>query len=97
MVAAHTAEWYDEMQLLSDRREGKLLLSYETAGGWVAITKTTLTEVLGSGRDAKLVGLPPGAVSALKLLYPQLVIDATPSTSSTGTTPANRTNPSYNR
>jgi hypothetical protein len=60
-------------QLLSDRREGKFLLSYETPTGWRAITKTVLTEVLGAGRDAKIVGLPPVAVGVLKLMGPRLL------------------------
>ena len=66
-------ESYDEIQLLSDRREGRCLLSYKTPGGWVAITKAILTEVLGAGRDAKIVGLPPVAVGVLKLMCPNLV------------------------
>ena len=49
IVAAHKADSYDETHLLSDRREGKCVLSYKTPGGWVAITKTILTEVLGAG------------------------------------------------
>jgi hypothetical protein len=69
MVAAHRAESYDEAQLLTDRGEGKFLLSYKTPGGWLAITKTVLTEVLGAGRDAKIVGLPPVAAGILKLMY----------------------------
>ena len=73
MVAAHKAESYDETQLLSDRREGKCVLSYETPGGWVAVTKTVLTEVFGVGRDVKIVGLPPVAVEVLKLMCPNLV------------------------
>jgi hypothetical protein len=36
IVAAHKADFYDEPQLLSDRREGKYVLSYKTPGGWVA-------------------------------------------------------------
>jgi hypothetical protein len=55
-------------QLSSDRREGKFVLSYETPSGWRAITKSILTEVLGAGRDAKIVGLPPAAVEVLKLM-----------------------------
>ena len=49
IVAAHKADAYDETHLLSDRREGKCVLSYKTPGGWVAITKDILTEVLGRG------------------------------------------------
>ena len=74
MVAAHKADAYDETQLLSDRQEGRCVVSYKTPGGWVAITKTVLTEVLGAGRDVKIVGLPPVAVGVLKLMCPSLVI-----------------------
>jgi hypothetical protein len=74
LVAAHRADSYDEAHLLSDRREGKCVLSYKTPGGWVAITKSILTEVLGAGRDVKIVGLPPAAVEALTLMCPNLVI-----------------------
>jgi hypothetical protein len=74
IVAAHKADSYDESHLLSDRQEGKYVLSYKTPGGWVAITKAILTEVLGAGRDVKIVGLPPVAVGVLKLMCPNLVI-----------------------
>jgi hypothetical protein len=70
MVTALKAESYDARQLLSDRREGKFVLSYQTPGGWVAITKSILTEVLGQGRDVKIVGLPALAVGVLKLMCP---------------------------
>jgi hypothetical protein len=73
LVAAHKADYYDEPHLLSDRREGKYVLSYRTAGGWVAIKKALLTEVFGAGRDVKIVGLPPVAVGVLKLMCPNLV------------------------
>jgi hypothetical protein len=81
---AHAAVAYDEALLLSDRREGRCLLSYRTPAGWVAISKTILTEVLGAGRDAKIVGLPPVAVEALKLLCPGLVVVAPADAQSTG-------------
>jgi hypothetical protein len=74
IVAAHKADSYDEAHLLSDRREGKCVLSYKTTGGWVAITKAMLTEVLGAGRDVKIVGLPPEAVGVLTLMCPNLVV-----------------------
>ena len=74
IVAAYKAECRDELHLLSDRREGRCVLSYETPGGWVAVTKTILTEVLGAGRDVKIVGLPPAAGGVLKLMCPSLVI-----------------------
>ena len=74
IVAAHKADAYDEPNLLSDRREGKCVISYKTTGGWVAITKTILTEVLAEGHDAKVVGLPPVAVGVLKLMCATLVV-----------------------
>jgi hypothetical protein len=74
IVASHKADFSDETHLLSDRREGRCVLSYKTPGGWVAITKTILTEVLGVGCDVKVVGLPPVAVRVLKLMCPNLVI-----------------------
>ena len=74
MVAAHKAEPCDEPQLMSDRREGKCVLSYRTPGGWVAMTKAILTEVLGAGRDVKIVGLPHVAAGVLKLMCPNLVV-----------------------
>jgi hypothetical protein len=74
LVAMHKADFYDESQLLSDRREGRSVLSYQTSGGWVAITKSILTEVLGAGSDVKMVGLPPAAVGVLKLICPNLVV-----------------------
>jgi hypothetical protein len=74
LVAAHKADSCDEPQLLSDRREGRCVLSYKTPGGWVAITKGILTEVLGAGRDVKIVGLPPAAAGVLTLMCPNLVI-----------------------
>ena len=66
-------EAYDEKQLLSDRREGRCIISYETPGGRVALSKTILTEVLGTGRDAAIAGLPPAAVDVLKLACPGLL------------------------
>jgi hypothetical protein len=73
LVAAQRADAYEETQLLSDRREGRCVLSYKTPGGWVAITKAILTEVLGAGRDVKIVGLPPEAIGVLKLMCGDLV------------------------
>jgi hypothetical protein len=73
IVSMHTAEMYDQAQLLDDRREGKFLVSFQTPGGWLAISKTVLTEVLGAGHDAK-VTLPPAAAGVLKLMCPGLVI-----------------------
>ena len=84
LVAAHKADYQDEPHLSSDRREGKYVLSYKTPGGWVAITKAILTEVLGAGRDVKIVGLPPAAVRVLKLMCRNLVLSLPPSPTSVG-------------
>jgi hypothetical protein len=74
MVAAHRAEPYDRAQLLAGRREGHFLVSYETPGGWIALKKDLLTEVLGAGRDARIVGLPVDAARVLRLMCTDLVI-----------------------
>ena len=74
IVAAQKAAFYDETQLLSDRGEGKFLVSYKTPGGWVAITKDVLTDVLGAGHDVKITGLPAAAAGVLKLMCPDLVM-----------------------
>ena len=74
IVAAHKAESYDQTHLLHSRLEGEFVLSYRTSGGWVAITKDILTEVLGAGHDVKIVGLPLVAAGVLRLMCPHLVI-----------------------
>jgi hypothetical protein len=74
IVAAHKAEPYDRAQLLAGLREGHFLVSYETPGGWIALKKELLTEVLGAGRDARIVGLPLGAAQVLRLMCTDLVI-----------------------
>jgi hypothetical protein len=58
---------------LSNRLEGHFLLSYETANGWVAISKDLLTDVLQAGRDVKIVGLPSAAIERLRLMGRDLV------------------------
>jgi hypothetical protein len=68
IVAAHMAERYDPAQLLAGRREGHFLVSYETPGGWIALKKDLLTEVLGAGRDARITGLPLEAARVLGLM-----------------------------
>jgi hypothetical protein len=73
LVAARGAHAYDPTQLLRDRQEGMFLISYRTSGGWVAITKDLLTEILGAGRDVRIVGLPDVAAAALRLMAPNLI------------------------
>ena len=74
LVTSHKAHRQDQSQIASDRREGRCLVSYKTAGGWVAITKAVLSEVLEARHDAKLTGLPRSAVASLKLMYPDLIV-----------------------
>ncbi|MGH8219209.1 MAG: hypothetical protein ACREUT_11710 [Steroidobacteraceae bacterium] len=73
-VGAHQAHSYDPTRLLRDRNEGMFLVSFETPGGWTAITKDILTEILGAGCDVKILGLPSVAVEALGLMCPDLVV-----------------------
>ena len=73
-MAAHKAEPYDRAQLLHERQEGHFLVSYETPDGWIALKKDLLTEVLGAGRDARIVGLPLDAAQVLRLMCTDLVI-----------------------
>jgi hypothetical protein len=73
-VATHKAEPYDWAQLLAGRREGHFLVSYETPGGWIALKKELLTEILGAGRDARIVGLPLDAAQVLLLMGTDLMI-----------------------
>lgn len=74
IVAAHQAEFYGQPDLLHSRLEGEFVLSYKTSGGWVAITKDILTELLGAGNNAKIVGLPRVEAGVLRLMCPKLVI-----------------------
>jgi hypothetical protein len=74
IVAAHKAEPYDRAQLLAWRQEGHFLVSYQTPDGWIALKKDLLTEVLGAGRDARIVGLPLDAAQVLRLMCTDLVI-----------------------
>jgi hypothetical protein len=78
IVAAHKAEPYDRARLLAGRREGHFLVSYETPGGWTALKKDLLTEVIGAGRDARIVGLPPDAAQVLRRMCTDLMIPGAP-------------------
>jgi hypothetical protein len=73
-VAANRAIGCDEAQLVHSRIEGEFLVSYRTPGGWSAISKDILTDVLGTGRDAKIDGLPSDAAQVAKLMGPELVV-----------------------
>jgi hypothetical protein len=73
LVAAGKAMAWDGKQIADARMEGHVAVSYETPGGWVAVSKDFLTEVLGAGRDAKVVGLPRAAAERLRLMCGALV------------------------
>jgi hypothetical protein len=74
LVATNYAIACDQSQLLRSRLEGEFIVSYETAGGWVGISKDVLTDVLGAGRNAKIAGLPRAAAHVLKWMCPELVV-----------------------
>ena len=76
IVAASGALSRDQAELLHDRQEGMFVVSYQTPGGWVAVSKDILTDVLGAGRDARLQGLPGTAASVAGLTCPGLVLPA---------------------
>lgn len=74
LVAAHRAEACDQARLLRDRREGEYLASWQTAGGWTAVSKDLLTAVLGVGQDARLSGLPAAAAAVLEVTCAGLAV-----------------------
>jgi hypothetical protein len=74
LVNDRLAEFAEQARLTNDRQEGRSLLSHDTPGGMVAIGKAVLTDVLGTGRDTKVCGLPPSAVQVLKLMCPELAV-----------------------
>jgi hypothetical protein len=78
VVAAQKAQPCDQHRLLADRCEGMHLLSYETPGGWTAIRKDLLTEVLGAGSDAKINDLPALAAGVLRLMCPTIRTHSAP-------------------
>jgi hypothetical protein len=73
IVAAQQADFCDQTRLLHDRQEGMFAVSYQTSGGWTALTKDFLTDLLGTGQDVRIVGLPAAAAAALKLMCPDLI------------------------
>jgi hypothetical protein len=73
LVAAHKAAAKEQADLLHCRNEGEFLVSYETPGGWVAVSKDMLTDVLGAGRDARIEIVPSHAGDVLRLTCRGLV------------------------
>jgi hypothetical protein len=80
IVAAHKAEPYDQSQLAAGRREAHFLVTYKTPGGWMALKKDLLTEVLAAGRDATVAGLPLDAAQVLRLMCTDLIMPEFPPT-----------------
>jgi hypothetical protein len=72
-VDSSKAQPCEQARLLGDRQEGMHLVSYQTPGGWVAISKNVLTEELGSGHDVNIDSLPDAAAQTLRVMYPALV------------------------
>lgn len=77
VVAAGKGCLYDEPRLLRDRQEGHFLASYATSGGWVVVRKDALTDVLGTGKDVRISGLPRGAAAVLELMCPAIAVPET--------------------
>jgi hypothetical protein len=73
ITGAGKAQACEPARMQAERREGMFLVSCQTPGGWLAVSKNVLTDVLGTGIDAGLTGLPDTAAQALELMYPQLV------------------------
>jgi len=74
IVAGQKAEALDQGELLHCRLEGEYLVSYQTAAGWLAISKDVLTDILGTDRDVKIAGLPREAAEVLRLMCPDQVV-----------------------
>ncbi len=68
------AEPYEAVRMVSARREAHFLVSFETPGGWTALKRDVLTEVLGEGHDATIVAMPREAVEVLRLMCGDLVM-----------------------
>ncbi len=73
VIATGKAQTCETGRLLGNRLEGMYLVSYQTPGGWVAISKDVLTGILAAGEDVKLGGLPHAATQVLRVMYPDLV------------------------
>jgi hypothetical protein len=74
LVSAGKAEPCDDRRLASDRQEGKFLVGYRTPGGWAAVTKAILSELLEAGHDVRLTGLPPAARDVVTLTCRSLAV-----------------------
>lgn len=75
-VSEGRAQACEETKLLADRNEGEFIVSFQTAGGWVALSKDVLTDVLGAGRDVRVSGIPRAVINVMALVCPGLVASA---------------------
>lgn len=75
-VADGRAHVREEGKLLAERNEGEFIVSFRTAGGWVAVSKDVLTDVLGAGRDARITGLPESVAGVPAMMCAGLVSSA---------------------
>jgi hypothetical protein len=73
VIATGQAQSCDTRRLLGNRQEGMYLVSYQTPGGWVAISKDVLTDMVAAGENLNLGGLPAAATQVLRVMYPSLV------------------------
>jgi hypothetical protein len=74
LVATQQASAQDADDLLHCRLEGEFLASAATTGGWMALGKDLLTDIVGKGLDAEIAGLPTGSAAVLKLMCPGLLV-----------------------
>jgi hypothetical protein len=68
LVASGIATAKDEADLLHCRNEGEFLVSYATDGGWTAVTKDLLTDVIGAGKTARIAPFPAAAEAIFRLM-----------------------------
>jgi hypothetical protein len=69
-----TANEDPEHDIAFDRKEGRCLVSYESGGEWVGLSKSVLTYVTGQGRDALITVLSQNAIEILRLTCPGVVV-----------------------
>ena len=69
-----TADQDGTYDIAFDRKEGRCLVSWETDGEWLAVSKSILTYVMGQGKDALVTGIAPEAIEVLRLTCPGVVV-----------------------
>lgn len=69
-----TADQGQSRDVAYDRKEGRCLVSYQSDGEWVAVSKSVLTHVMDQGRDAVITGIDPKAIEVLRLTCPGVIV-----------------------